>query len=350
VSADAEQLAPALLDAAAQALRAGAGTDLRATRIGGGGNNRVFRLEAGNESFVLKCYFQHPSDPRDRFRTERAFYEHLRAAGVASAPCFLAADETHRFTILELVAGSKLSPEQVTMDAVQQAVNFVVDANRQREGPSAAAIGRASEACFSLDEHLDVIARRVARLDQIADSDPLDREARAFAGNELQPAWQRLRERILDQARRDAIAPAAQLSPSQTCLSPSDFGFHNALRRGDGRLAFFDFEYAGWDDPAKLACDFFCQPQVPVPLSFREAFVGGLREGLGLDEAFERRARLLLPAYQVKWCCIMLNEFLPGDRQRRAFAQGDTALTERKQRQLGLARSALRQAPLQGQG
>ena len=25
---------------------------------------------------------------------------------------------------------------------------------------------------------------------------------------------------------------------------------------------FIDFEYAGWDDPSKLICDFFCQPAV----------------------------------------------------------------------------------------
>ena len=56
-------------------------------------------------------------------------------------------------------------------------------------------------------------------------------------------------------------------------MSPSDFGFHNALATPGGRLVFIDFEYAGWDDPAKLANDFFCQPAVPVDARFYDDFV-----------------------------------------------------------------------------
>ena len=28
---------------------------------------------------------------------------------------------------------------------------------------------------------------------------------------------------------------------------------------------------------------------------------------------------MLLPVYKIKWCCIILNEFLPRGRSRRAF-------------------------------
>ena len=40
-------------------------------------------------------------------------------------------------------------------------------------------------------------------------------------------------------------------------LSPSDFGFHNALRTPAGTMVFLDFEYFGWDDPAKTGFGFF---------------------------------------------------------------------------------------------
>ena len=64
-----------------------------------------------------------------------------------------------------------------------------------------------------------------------------------------------------------------ELGPRARCLSPSDFGFHNAIRRASGELCFIDFEYAGQDDPAKMACDFLCQPEVPVPDACRERFL-----------------------------------------------------------------------------
>ena len=48
-----------------------------------------------------------------------------------------------------------------------------------------------------------------------------------------------------------------ELEEDEKIISPSDFGLHNAKLGEDGKLAFFDFEYAGWDDPAKTIADFF---------------------------------------------------------------------------------------------
>src|SRR5581483_2047702 len=107
------------------------------------------------------------------------------------------------------------------------------------------------------------------------------------------------------------------------CISPSDFGFHNALLKPDGKLCFIDFEYAGWDDPAKTVCDFFCQPSVPVDRKHLGRFVEGIIPGFQDPERLEQRIRALLPVYGIKWCCILLNEFLPVGKARRRFASED---------------------------
>ena len=44
----------------------------------------------------------------------------------------------------------------------------------------------------------------------------------------------------------------AVLDIADRCVSPSDFGFHNAIVRGSGEICFIDFEYAGWDDSAQV--------------------------------------------------------------------------------------------------
>ena len=88
-------------------------------------------------------------------------------------------------------------------------------------------------------------------------------------------------------------------------------------------MKFIDFEYAGWDDPAKMVCDFFCQPAVPVPRSHLERFLAAVTAVTGgAGDTLHARVTLLLPAYEIKWCCIMLNEFLPVGEDRRAFARG----------------------------
>ena len=62
-----------------------------------------------------------------------------------------------------------------------------------------------------------------------------------------------------------------ELRQETMCIFSSDFGFHNALIDESGTVYLLDFEYAGWDDPAKLVCDFSNQPDMLLPeeLSFR---------------------------------------------------------------------------------
>ena len=109
------------------------------------------------------------------------------------------------------------------------------------------------------------------------------------------------------------------MSPEERILSPSDFGFHNALEH-EATLSFVDFEYAGWDDPAKLICDFMCQPEVPVTHDQGQQFMEELLRELPGAEAVARRVALLLPVHRLKWCCILLNEFRMEDRKRREHA------------------------------
>lgn len=304
----------------------------------GGANNRVYRVRSESADHVLKVYFQNPKDPRDRFRAERAFYDHLWRHGVRRTPEPRGWDEENRFGLFSFVAGRKLRPEEVNADAVGQALDFILEVNQARASAPPDAIPIASEACFSIAEHLALVDRRVARLQQIGTQTDLDGQAVAFVREELNPAWEKI--------RATATATAGDqlnevLPPANRCLSPSDFGFHNALLAADGRLRFFDFEYAGWDDPAKLICDFFCQPQIPVPAARWQQFVGQWDTDWSREGALAQRARLLLPAYRIKWCCIMLNDFVRTDGARREFALGAGASADRKRVQLAQARKLL---------
>ncbi|MBI2480928.1 MAG: hypothetical protein HYV60_20540, partial [Planctomycetia bacterium] len=63
-----------------------------------------------------------------------------------------------------------------------------------------------------------------------------------------------------------------------------------------------------------------------------------LTAALAGDTELERqRQALLLPLYQVKWCCILLNEFVATAGQRRKFAEqqpADLALQLEKAKRL----------------
>ena len=127
-------------------------------------------------------------------------------------------------------------------------------------------------------------------------------------------------------------------TPAWHCLSPSDFGFHNALLRESGETCFLDFEYAGWDDPAKMIGDFFSHPGVPVPDEHFDWFAAVAFEPFVERERLIERTRCLQPVSRIRWCCIILNEFLPEAAGRRRFADPGADMNERKCMQLEKAR------------
>lgn len=315
------------------------------TPLAGGANNQVFRADVDGGPLVLKAYFQHPDDPRDRLGAEYSFSSFAWENGVRALPRPLACDRQSGFALYEYIPGRKLTPAEVTADAVAQALDFYLAVNALKE--KARDLPPASEACFSLCDHWHCLQRRLRRLDGIEALGEVDREAAAFVQDRLVPVSAACLRAAADAARELGLPPEQSLPAGERCVSPSDFGFHNALRTPDGRMVFIDFEYAGWDDPAKTVSDFFCQPECPVPAEHYAAFARAVVENESGTAARLRRAELLLPIYRLKWCCIMLNDFLPAGGKRRRFA-GSADEKERKSRQLRKARQALRRVAAEG--
>ena len=284
----------------------------------GGRNNRVWRLRAKGTDFLLKRYYWSENDRSDRMGHEWDFLRYLRGIGTAAAPEPLAADRESRFALLEFIHGATPALTEITEAEVLAAADFFAAMNAARFSDTGRALPAASEACFSLQEHIETTARRVARLDQIRADDELSRAARAFVSDQLLPAWDRVRSRIIEMARGTG-GLERMLAPEERCVSPSDFGFHNTLRTADGALRFVDFEYSGWDDPAKSIADFANQPDMLL-----DANLGGIFRARAIalfpdSGALAARLAMLTPLYQVKWACICLNEFLPAGSARRAF-------------------------------
>lgn len=321
---------------------AGLEGDFSLRALPGGANNRVFRVERGGGPVLLKAYFQDPEDRRDRLGAEYSFCAYAWESGLRTLPRPLARDPEHRLGLYEFIEGRKLLPGEVDGGTIGQALTFLTEVNRHRHLPAARALPVASEAYFTLAGHLDCIGRRLRVLGGIGPSSEIDREAAAFVRDELVPAWRDVRGRVERRASALGIDPGAELPQDDRRLSPSDFGFHNAIRTEGGRLRFLDFEYAGWDDLAKTVSDFFCQVAVTIPEGYRAEVVEALSAGLTEPRRFRARVALLLPVYRMKWACIVLNEFVRVGGSRRRFALG-AELEAKKVAQLQKARRILRQ-------
>ncbi len=313
------------------------------TPLAGGANNRVFRVDLAGTTVVLKVYCRPRGDPRDRLGAEYAFATFAWRNGVRSLPRPIACDPRNGLSLFEYVVGRKLTPAEVTGDSVRQALGFFLDVNAARGRAESQALPEASEACFTLDAHCRCLERRLERLARIEVGAEIDVLARQFVQTSLAPLAAAVLESVRNRAQGEGIPLDAEVPAADRCLSPSDFGFHNALRTANGRLVFLDFEYAGWDDPAKTVSDFFCQPQCPAPPESYGEFADAVVRPLSDPPMHLRRLELLLPVYRLKWCCILLNDFLPAGSSRRRFAGAsadESQETQRKARQLDKARAA----------
>ena len=331
------------LAAGIAALLANAGIDAKPgpiTPCTKGANNRTYRIDTATGSFVVKQYFRHDDDARDRMAAEYAFLAYAQTAAPGLCPRPYACDTERSMALYEFMAGRAFRSGEVGAHEVQMAIRFFCALNA-KAASATAELPAAAESCFSITEHIALVDARVSSLLDAVHSDAADDEAREFM-QRLSVNWRNISEQALIDVARAKIDPTLVLTAEQRCITPSDFGFHNALRSADGTIQFLDFEYAGWDDPAKTTGDFFQQISVPVPPEHFEMFAAGIARCFPDPDATRARIHVLRPIYAIKWCCIVLNVFLPVHLARRRFADPGIDAPALKRSQLAKAENMLK--------
>lgn len=305
--------------------------------VRGGGNNRLYRVEDGDGyPFALKSYPQLADDPRDRLGTEFTALLFLAPHGLA-VPKALAAWPEGGFALYSWVEGT--APGPVRPSDIDAAIAFATSLRHLTAASDAAALPLASEACLSAAEILSQIERRQARLTESAALFPALSD---FLSDGFRPILDRATQRARQGYSRQDWSFDAPIPHRYRTLSPSDFGFHNAIRKPDGGLTFVDFEYFGWDDPVRLGADFLQHPAMTLTDDQACQWRQGIAVLYDVDHAFQRRFSLLYPLIGLRWCMILLNEFLPERWQRRQFAGTDATADEAQARQLTKAETRLK--------
>jgi len=312
----------------------------RINKIKSGKNNKVYIVNfKDGEKYVLKMYYACVNDKRDRFKSEMAFLDFAHQNGIKNVPKIIAADKRKRAAIFQHIDGRDFKKNDVDADAINEAMNFFKQINKYRNSLSAKRIGTASEACFSIDEHINLVKKRLEKLLTIRVKTNVDKRCYDFT-KRLSSTLDSCISSIEKTGKSNDISLHRKLSSGEICISPSDFGFHNAIMGNNGKIYFHDFEYAGWDDPAKTICDFFCQPEIPVDFKYFSSFVKSVSSWQN-GYNFAENVKMIFPIYQIKWCCIMMNEFLIDGLERRNFSTGVIDKESRKKLQLEKAISLL---------
>lgn len=300
--------------------------------INKGANNRVYRLTTSSGDYIMKFYFQHPSDTRDRLGTEFKSLSFLWANGIRQIPQPLQAWQPQACALYSSVDGHASAGQKTDAD-VEQAVGFLKALKRLASSAGSADLKPASEAFFSIKAIVDSLRSRLDRLN--SDDGTAEYAAlRRYLAEDFLPLLAAVERWMRGYSGERGLAWDQELPQGRRTLSPCDFGFHNALRTRAGTMVFLDFEYFGWDDPVKMVADFLWHPGMTLTEAQKEGFIRNMQEVFGEDPGYRPRLETLSPLFGLKWCLIMLNEFVAVDMQRRGFAgmvDQDKAAARRRQ-------------------
>lgn len=289
------------------------------------GNNRLYRVTADGRPYALKAYEAGGGDPHAgpdglswRLHREVAALRFLADQGETRVPRVVAASPARRLALFTWIDGAPAGRDAASRQPgdLSALSDFARHLHTLRAAPAAADLGEAAEACLSATELLAQLERRLVPLRALTDAPDLS----TLLDTRLRPALARAAERLHALYTENGWDADAALPPTARTLSPSDFGFHNAVRGDDGALVFLDFEYFGWDDPVKLTADTLWHPGHLLSAPERAVWLARYGDPAHHDAGFAARLSAHLPLYGLRWSLILLNEFLPERWSRRVFA------------------------------
>ena len=290
----------------------------------GGRNSQVYQVTCGDEGrYVAKRYIRYRPDGQDSMDIEWATLQFLWEHGLRCVPKPVAVDRTQRCAIYEYVDGTSVEMETVTEADLDAAIHFLADLKVLAGHERSATFPPASEACFSPAAIEANLQARLERLAALPDEEGPFHALHAFLAQGFRPALASVVGWCRARLQPSGGAWTSELPAHRRTLSPSDFGFHNAIRRADGTLVFLDFEHFGWDDPAKMIADVLLHPAMPLAQAIRRSFTSKILSRFDAEAGLADRLALVYPLFGLKWCLILLNEFVPQELARRARATQD---------------------------
>ena len=291
------------------------------SKLGRGGNSQVYHVICPSQEYVVKFYFQDPSDSRDRLGIEFKSSSFLWEHGLRVIPRPVTLNQEHKCAFYEFIKGTPPGKD-ISQQDIDGAVYFL----ETLKGLSAQAADfnfkGASEAFFCGKDIVNNLRERLKRF-SLEERTHEYVALQEYLKNEFLPLLDAVEAWSKEYITGQSVSWTQDLSKQYWTLSPSDFGFHNALRTSAGSMVFLDFEYFGWDDPAKLVSDFLWHQHeaMNMPGKFKMYFVQRMSTIFGKDPYFKIRLNSVFPLFGLKWCLILLNEFIHTDAQRREFAQ-----------------------------
>ncbi len=320
-SSDPKELVSSLLDE----------IPVKSTPIRAGRNSQVFRVDCeSGKTLLAKFYLQPTADGRSRLTQEWTALKFMSENGISNIPRPLDFDESLHGALYSFIHGERVT--RISGQGISEIQSFLAKLKYISTREAAMEISPAAEACFSPAQLVENIQGRLTKLQALPADNDLYQRLHSFLNDDFSIQFMQ-RTTTAENVFAGKLW-TQELDQQHRTLSPSDFGFHNAIKNESG-FTFVDFEYFGWDDPVKSTADFLLHPAMDLSERQMDVFFSGMEEIFAADENFTARFKVYLPLLCLKWCMIILNEFIAAHMDRREFAAGEISTrNELRARQL----------------
>jgi hypothetical protein len=242
--------------------------------------------------------------------TMMAEIQFLRYGAIAAKPLvpeLQAVDTMRRCVIMEYIEGDLyVSKARIpSRQHLHECASFIARLNHRLDVARAMVNLDAAEGYTSLEQHLSSIRKRFLSMGTEQIPKALKPRAVEILGI-LEKRIDEVHEEYASQVRMGEIEDC--IRPCDRWVSPSDFGFHNAVLTPN-HIKFIDFEFAGWDDPVKTLLDFWMQPRIAVP----QAWIDQVTILLDQQKKIHLTKRLAIASdiFELKWAAIILSVLSP---------------------------------------
>ena len=263
-----------------------------------GRNSQVYKLIVDQYNFILKVY---EDKKKIRINREKIFYEYLNKIEKNNTVNPLGFNIGLNMALYPYINGDKI--KKIRNNYIKKLVNFINQINKKKNFIK---LPYAIDGIKNRKNHIKLCQYKINQMKKVKLNNETMKDFSFFLNNKILPKFKEIKKSFLNKNLYSSYK--TKLSKNEMIISPSDFGFHNIIK-SKNNFYFFDFEYAGLDDPVKLICDFFCQPDQSLTALQKKIFIKNLSFKNHSFKQLELLTKIFLPFHTLKWCCIILNEF-----------------------------------------
>ena len=278
-------------------------------------NSKVFKLtckERSHISYCLKIYkSKNKNDGRNRREAESNFLKYLSDCRIGNTPIMIHECDKENWNMMSWIEGKRAHSLQ--KDDIQKISKFIAESNPENYSfPSTKSITDASEAFKGAKANQLIVERRIKKVIDMSNLD-LSEDLSKWLFDTLLPSYRSISKKFDDATRS---CKAWRREEVRLILSQSDAGVHNILRT-DSEIYFIDFEYAGFDDLARLVCNWVLNPNHLLGTDYENELIKAIsKQTTHLGDSWIKRFHDIKKLVAIQWCTIMIGHTL-NKKERR---------------------------------